>query len=127
MVDRVYLYNQDKYVGILTHDTVMNTYLFKQEEFGDLEDRTVEYLSLNSRSQAIEVAIQERVAPRDRININELLPLVGLDHYDMWEIFKRINGICYKDTVWVSESKEDPSWFFENHAIGRFMKTGKYN
>lgn len=126
MKDNVYLYNKDKYVGILTYDSDKSEYSFKQEGFGELENLTMDYMALNSCSMGIECAISERVMPRNRINVNELLRMLGLDYYDMWEIFKKINGICYKDTVWISEEKIDGSWFFENHALGRFIKTGSY-
>lgn len=123
MIESYYLYNLNYYVGMLSYDTENNEYSFVKEGNGKYVDRAIRQMSLDCGSEAIECAISERVFPEERLNASELLALLGMEYYHMWTIFKKINGINQKDTLWISKEKNNGEWFWNNHPHSEFART----
>lgn len=124
-MERYYLYNADKYVGVLTKEGTV--YDFKQERYGFLEDKMVDDIGLNVCKERLSFVIFqnlicERIFPRDRINGWDLLIGLGLNNYDEWEIFKKIRGVHQGDTFWMGESKDCGKDFWTKHPSAPYLK-----
>lgn len=64
-----------------------------------------------------EVFISERVIPKTRVNIEDILKEMGMSEYDAWEIFRKKYGRTYADYIYVD---------FDNHGKGnRLLKNWK--
>lgn len=54
--------------------------------------------------------LQERVVPRTRENINEILADCGLREYNVYELVKITHGTDRNDKIWIKFDGEDLSW-----------------
>lgn len=52
--------------------------------------------------EGVRLFISFRVMPKNRMNCDEILREMGLSEYDQFAIFKKNNGACTKDDLWVN-------------------------
>ena len=80
-------------------------------------------LRLNSEGyiddEGVRLFISFRVMPKNRINCDEVLRELGLSEYDQYSIFKKNNGACLKDDLWVNF---DDVSYDEFHPRARLFK-----
>lgn len=52
--------------------------------------------------EGVRLFISFRVMPKNRMDCNKVLQQLGLSEYDQYSIFKKNNGACTKDDLWVN-------------------------
>lgn len=125
-MEKLNVYIEDIFVGELYYNRALSEFSFKRYGYGEKTDRVVNELLLNRGSDLIKVALSERYVSPDRVNIDEILAMLGLQEYDLWEIIKRTKGVVVSDPIWFSEENEDGTWFWEKHPLGILVKSGEY-
>ena len=67
-----------------------------------------EDLRLNEYVRRYEpVFVTQRIPPRNREDINEILKSIKLEEYDTFEVLCRLRGICGNDDVYVARTPDD--------------------
>lgn len=113
-------FNPKRTVSIELNDLVMNNlldprfvYFSQYEKGGRLDDK------------ATREWINRRVFPKTRQNGDQLLKEMGLSEYDQIEIFKKNEGGCCKDSIWVQftemtfeELYPEPDRILDNPIFG---------
>jgi hypothetical protein len=122
-VERFYVYNTDKLVGVLTRDA-RGVFAFESSSKDDFTRRAIETRCFCGDSDAISAAISDIIMPPDRVDVASQLSLLGLPYYDEWEIFKRIRGMSGNDCVWMSERPDCGAEYWEFHPFAATFWTG---
>jgi hypothetical protein len=109
MIDKHILMCKDTPVGDLKYDT--NTKKFSFSKYDDITHR--KYLPLGMYSYVnwnveykpthddIVFWLEDRVVPKERANIDEILKVMGLIDYDFWEL-----AMCLEDYFWLSKGEK---------------------
>lgn len=124
-MEKLYIYIKDICVGELLYDRSTETYKFNQMTYGKEQDRAIYDLLLDCGSNGIRVGLEERYVPPYRDNIREILEMVGLHHYDRWELIRRTNGVVVTDPIWFGETPDMGAWFWKEHPFGNGKLFGK--
>lgn len=113
MIDNYMLMFKDVPVGDLSYDT--NTRKFNFVKYDEIIDR--KYLPLGMYSYKnwnidykpshddIVFWLEDRVVPKERQNIDEILKVMGLIDYDFWELCRRTRAMCMEDYFWLSKGE----------------------
>lgn len=114
MIDKYILMCKDVPVGDLIYDT--NTKEFSFVKYGEITER--KYLPLGMYSYKnwniyykpshddIVFWLEDRVVPKERANIDEILKVMGLIDYDFWELCRRTRAMCMEDYFWLSKGEK---------------------
>lgn len=114
MIDKYILMCKDVPVGDLIYDT--NTKKFSFEKYDQITNR--KYLPLGMYSYKnwnidykpshndIVFWLEDRVVPKERANIDEILKVMGLIDYDFWELCRRTRAMCMEDYFWLSKGEK---------------------
>ncbi len=114
MIDKYILMFKDVPVGDLTYDT--NAKKFNFTKYDEITDR--KYLPLGMYSYKnwnveykpshddIIFWLEDRVVPKERANIDEILNVMGLIDYDFWELCRRTRAMCMEDYFWLSKGEK---------------------
>lgn len=114
MIDKYILMFKDVPVGDLIYDT--NTKKFSFVKYDKIKDR--KYLPLGMYSYKnwnidykpshddIIFWLEDRVVPKERANIDEILKVMGLIDYDFWELCRRTRAMCMEDYFWLSKGEK---------------------
>jgi hypothetical protein len=114
MIDKYTLMSKDIPVGDLIYDT--NTKKFSFLKYDEITDR--KYLPLGMYSYKnwnvyykpshddIVFWLEDRVVPKERANIDEILKVMGLIDYDFWELCRRTRAMCMEDYFWLSKGEK---------------------
>lgn len=114
MIDKYILMCKDIPVGDFTYDT--NTKKFSFVKYDEIIDRR--YLPLGMYSYKnwnvdykpthddIVFWLEDRVVPKERANIDEILNAMGLIYYDFWELCRRTRAMCLEDYFWLSKGEK---------------------
>lgn len=114
MIDKYTLMCKDIPVGILTYDT--NNKSFSFNKFDNIVDRgylpvgmySYENWNLTYKPTHDDIVfwLQDRVVPKERANIDEILNAMGLIDYDFWELCRRTRAMCLEDYFWLSKGEK---------------------
>ena len=124
-VESLNIFIRSVLVGELCYNRSSDTYSFNRMSNSPEAQRVIDKLLLDCGSDGIKVGLQDRFAPPERVNIDELLAMLGMSSYDLWEIIKRTKGVCVVDPIWFSEDY-NITWFWRYHPIGRYHFNGRY-
>lgn len=114
MIDKYILMFKDVPVGDLIYD--INTKKFNFIKYDEITDR--KYLPLGMYSYKnwnveykpshddIVFWLEDRVVPKERANIDEILKVMGLIDYDFWELCRRTRAMCMEDYFWLSKGEK---------------------
>lgn len=114
MIDKYVLMYQDIKVGDFIYDT--NTKKFSFKKYDNITNR--QYLPLGMYSyknwnvdykptnEDIVFWLEDRVVPKERANINDILKAMGLIDYDFWELCRRTRAMCMEDYFWLSKGEK---------------------
>ncbi|NFG63038.1 hypothetical protein [Clostridium sp. CMCC3677] len=114
MIDKYILMYKDVPAGDLIYDT--NTKKFSFEKYDEIINR--QYLPLGMYSYKnwnisykpshddIVFWLEDRVVPKERANIDEILEVMGLIDYDFWELCRRTRAMCMEDYFWLSKGEK---------------------
>lgn len=114
MIDKYTLMCKDVAVGDLIYDTNIKKFSF--EKYDKITDR--QYLPLGMYSyvnwnieykpthEDIIFWLEDRVVPKERANIDEILKVMGLIDYDFWELCRRTRAMCMEDYFWLSKGEK---------------------
>lgn len=114
MIDKYILMCKDVPVGDLIYDT--NTKEFSFVKYDEITER--KYLPLGMYSYKnwnidykpshddIVFWLEDRVVPKERANIDEILKVMGLIDYDFWELCRRTRAMCMEDYFWLSKGEK---------------------
>lgn len=113
MLDKYLLKYKEVSVGDLIYDT--NNKKFTFIKYDEIVDR--KYLPLGMYSyenwnisykpthEDIVFWLEDRVVPKERANIDEILKVMGLIDYDFWELCRRTRAMCMEDYFWLSKGE----------------------
>lgn len=113
MLDQYILKYKDVSVGNLIYDTNIKKFTFTK--YDEIVDR--QYLPLGMYSyenwninykpshEDIVFWLEDRVVPKERVNIDEILKVMGLIDYDFWELCRRTRAMCMEDYFWLSKGE----------------------
>lgn len=113
MLDEYVLKYKDVSVGDFIYDTNYKKFTFTKYE--EIVDR--KYLPLGMYSyenwnitykpshEDIVFWLEDRVVPKERANIDEILKVMGLIDYDFWELCRRTRAMCMEDYFWLSKGE----------------------
>ncbi len=113
MLDKYILKYKDVSVGNLIYDTNIKKFTFTK--YDEILDR--QYLPLGMYSyenwninykpshEDIVFWLEDRVVPKERANIDEILKVMGLIDYDFWELCRRTRAMCMEDYFWLSKGE----------------------
>ena len=113
MIDKYVLKYKDVSVGDFIYDTNHKKFTFTK--YGEIIDR--KYLPLGMYSyenwninykpshEDIVFWLEDRVVPKERANIDEILKVMGLLDYDFWELCRRTRAMCMEDYFWLSKGE----------------------
>lgn len=114
MIDKYVLMCKDIPVGDFIYDT--NTKQFNFIKYAKIRERkylplgtysyenwNVDYKPLN---EDIIFWLEDRVVPKERANIDEILKVMGLIDYDFWELCRRTRAMCMEDYFWISKGEK---------------------
>ena len=114
MIDKYVLMYQNVSVGDFIYDT--NTKEFSFTKYDEIVDR--QYLPLGMYSYEnwninykptnddIVFWLEDRVVPKERANIDDILKAMGLIDYDFWELCRRTRAMCMEDYFWLSKGEK---------------------
>lgn len=114
MIDKYILMYKDVPVGDLIYDTNIKEFSFVR--YDEITDR--KYLPLGMYSYKnwcvsyqpshddIVFWLEDRVVPKERANIDEILKVMGLIEYDFWELCRRTRAMCMEDYFWLSKGEK---------------------
>ena len=117
MVEMQYIFNSMYLVGKVFYERDTDTWSFERIGYGELSKVVMERFLFDYNSACIKESFAERTFPPNRVNASELLGLIKLDHYDLWEIMKRTHGVTAFDEIWLNDTT-DTSWYrdlYRNH------------
>lgn len=128
MIDKYILMNADTPVGELIYDT--NTKKFSFEKYDTIVNKGNIPLGMYSYKnwnleykpthEDIVFWLSDRVVPKERQNIDEILRAMGLNDYDMWELCRRTRAMCMEDYFWLSKGEK-----YEDVHIRYLSKHGR--
>ncbi len=114
MIDRYILMDKDLEVGELTYNVADKKFSFNRYE--NVTNRThlplgmYSYINWNHNYKPthddIVFWLSDRVVPKERQNIDEILRVMGLIDYDMWELCRRTRAMCMEDYFWLSKGEK---------------------
>ena len=114
MLDKYILMHRDVPVGDLTYDTSKKKFTF--EKYDSINDRNHLPLGMYSfenwnidykpNHDDIVFWLEDRVVPKERANIDEILKVMGLIDYDFWELCRRTRAMCMEDYFWLSKGEK---------------------
>ncbi len=114
MIDKYILMHKDIAVGDLTYNT--SSKKFKFEKYESIEDKNHLPLGMYSfenwnieykpTHEDIVFWLEDRVVPKERANIDEILKVMGLIDYDFWELCRRTRAMCMEDYFWLSKGEK---------------------
>lgn len=118
MKEILYAYNFDIYVGRLCYNSGVLSFIVDNDS-DELAQKAIRDKGLNQGRPGLLWLnlVEERIVPPNRQNIAEILQRLGLQAYDPWEIFKRVNGFNINDVFWVSVTPVHPSTFWDIHTF----------
>lgn len=114
MIDKYVLMCQDVPVGDLIYDT--NNKQFSFNKYDSIQNR--KYLPIGMYSyknwninykpahKDIVFWLEDRIVPKERANIDEILQAMGLIDYDFWELCRRTRAMCLEDYFWLSKGEK---------------------
>ncbi|MCW6078102.1 hypothetical protein [Clostridium sporogenes] len=50
--------------------------------------------------------LKDRVVPKERQNIDEILKVMGLIDYNFWELCRRTRAMCMEEYFWLSKGEK---------------------
>lgn len=114
MIDKYTVMCKDIPIGILTYDT--NTKVFSFDKFENIVDRaylplgmySYENWNINYKPTHDDIVfwLEDRVVPKERANIDEILYAMGLLDYDFWELCRRTRAMCLEDYFWLGKGEK---------------------
>ncbi|WP_461206325.1 hypothetical protein [Clostridium sp. DL1XJH146] len=114
MIDKYILMCADIQVGDLTYDT--NTRKFFFSKYDNIEEKkylplgmyTYKNWNINYKPTHEDIMfwLEDRVVPKERANIDEILKVMGLIDYDFWELCRRTRAMCMEDYFWLSKGEK---------------------
>ncbi|WP_459481056.1 hypothetical protein [Clostridium saccharoperbutylacetonicum] len=113
MLDKYVLKYKDISVGDLIYDTNIKKFTFtKYEEIVNrqylpLGMYSYENWNINYKPSHEDIVfwLEDRVVPKERANIDEILKVMGLIDYDFWELCRRTRAMCMEDYFWLSKGE----------------------
>lgn len=115
MKEMLYLFNSTHIVGKIFYERETDTWSFERLNYEPITEPAMKRFLLDYNSNCIKISFEERTFPPNRMNASELLSLIGLKHYDLWEIMKRTHGVTAFDAFWLNETP-DTTWFVERYT-----------
>lgn len=113
MIDKYILKYKDVSVGDFIYDT--NDKKFTFTKYDEIIDRkylplgmySYENWSINHKPSHEDIVfwLEDRVVPKERANIDEILKVMGLIDYDFWELCRRTRAMCMEDYFWLSKGE----------------------
>lgn len=114
MIDKYVLMNGNIPVGDFIYDT--NTKKFSFQKYDIIVNKGNIPLGMHSYKnwnleykpthEDIVFWLSDRVVPKERQNIDEILKAMGLNDYDMWELCRRTRVMCMEDYFWLSKGEK---------------------
>ncbi|KYH34428.1 hypothetical protein CLTEP_16610 [Clostridium tepidiprofundi DSM 19306] len=114
MIDKYVLMCRDVPVGDLVYDT--NTRKFRFAKYDSIKDRkylplgmyTLENWNIDYQPTHDDIVfwLKDRVVPKERANIDDILRAMGLIDYDFWELCRRTRAMCMEDYFWLSKGEK---------------------
>ena len=113
MLDQYILKYKDVLVGDFIYDTNHKKFTFiKYDEIVDrkylpLGMYSYENWNINYKPSHEDIVfwLEDRVVPKERANIDEILKVMGLIDYDFWELCRRTRAMCMEDYFWLSKGE----------------------
>ena len=98
----------DEPLGIFTYDTEKDIFSFTETCKPEFKFRLPRKFDMGKPvdDSMIREWISERVIPRERVNINQILDQLGIKEYDAWEIVRRLQGRTIDNAVWLAKDGE---------------------
>lgn len=114
MIDNYILMHKDVKVGELSYDTSTKKFTFnKYDSIKEVKHLPLGMYSLKNwkldykpSHDDIVFWLEDRVVPKERANINEILNVMGLVDYDFWELCRRTRAMCMEDYFWLSKGEK---------------------
>lgn len=114
MLDKYVLMHKDIPVGDLTYDTSKKKFIFQKYDWiKDKNHLPLEMYSFKNWNidykpthQDIVFCLEDRVVPKERANIDEILKVMGLIDYDFLELCRRTRAMCMEDYFWLSKGEK---------------------
>jgi hypothetical protein len=128
MLEKYILMCKDIKVGDFIYNTMEKNFTFNK--YDDIKDR--KYLPLGMYSyknwnieykptnEDIIFWFEDRVVPKERANIDDILKVMGLIDYDAWELCRRTRAMCMEDYFWLSKGER-----YENVHIRYLSEHGR--
>ena len=121
MIDSWNVFNITDFVGVLSYDTQTRVFSFEPVGTSDRARMAFEQLCVFKGASWMQVALFDRIFPRDRVDAAVLLRDIGLTEYDEWEILKKTQLVSCNDMIWMSKGA-DPNEFFECHPLAGYAR-----
>ncbi|MGH4120457.1 hypothetical protein [Clostridium sp.] len=114
MIDKYILMSKNVPAGDFIYNT--NTKKFSFNKYDEITER--KYLPLGMYSYRnwnadykpthddIVFWLEDRVVPKERANIDEILKVMGLIDYDFWELCRKTRAMCLEDYFWLSKGEK---------------------
>lgn len=115
MIETLFVFGLDTFIGELTHDSLTDKYEFKPVD--NPSEDALEFLDLwnlatnaDKPDKFKETLLNSRVVPKNQAGLDKTLTRLGLTEYDAWRLMK-INKLQSNDMFWASENKNpDEFW-----------------
>lgn len=113
MLDKYVLKYKGISVGDLIYDTNIKKFTFTRYEeivnrqYLPLGMYSYENWNINYKPSHEDIVfwLEDRVVPKERANIDEILKVMGLIDYDFWELCRRTRAMCMEDYFWLSKGE----------------------
>jgi hypothetical protein len=72
--------------------------------------------------------LRGRIVPEDRENLEEILNMLGLEHYNVWQINKLTRSMCLEDDYWIMMDDSDnyeelhPRYLIKTNQTDKLME-----
>ncbi|SUY48106.1 Uncharacterised protein [Clostridium putrefaciens] len=130
MIDKYVLMYKDTEVGDLIYDISSKRFVFKIYKNIDhrkylplgmysYENWNIDYVPTN---EDIVFWLEDRVVPKERQNIDDILASLGLLYYDFWEVCRKTRAMCMEDYFWLSKGER-----YEDVHIRYLSEHGRIN
>ncbi|MBR1453925.1 MAG: hypothetical protein IJ593_04705 [Lachnospiraceae bacterium] len=124
MIDNWNLFEGTEFIGVLSYNDETDKFNLELKNNSEKGIKVYNFLHAGESQERFKGEMFRRVAPRNRVNIREILRDCGLDHYDEWGLLKACNFTTLTDRIWMTKTM-DGNEYYEKSWLGaaeKYMK-----
>ena len=117
MVDKWNVFDKTEFIGVLSFNTVYREAKLELKNNSAAAIDAYKHINGDKDSKWFKETLFDRIPPRNRVDIVDILREWELEEYDEWEMLKVCRLVSVNDLVWMTKGT-DPMEFYSRHWTG---------